>query len=217
MPPAPVYRAPVAPVQPPRFEPEYTQPRIIERHDPIPQEAPKKVPSRPKEREYVPQDNFDEHSDRNRIGRAPKLPSPDDFGDDHPNRSRKNKAPRVQDEFGDEYAQQPWNKPAAKGVPPCATPIRPSVCSHKVEPGETLTSIALQHYGCGGPRTVARIAAVNPGVHPDRIYVGQIVYLPCACGINAAPEPERETVRRRSSPSNRPACEAAQYIPISAL
>ncbi len=205
------------------MEPQYnyTPPKPVERYEPVPQEAPRKAPARPREKEFIPQDNYDERSDRNRIGRPtqPRLPSADDYAEDRHDHPRKlNKAPRVRDEYNDEYASQPWNKPVAKGVQPCPIPGRGSVCAHKVEAGETMSAIALHHFGTSSPKTVARIAAVNPGVHPDRIYIGQTIYLPClACNPNTASEPERETPHYRRTQENRIPRNEAQYIPISAL
>lgn len=47
--------------------------------------------------------------------------------------------------------------------------------THRVAPGEFLGRIAANH-GC----TVANVMAVNPGLNPDRIAVGQVLNLPAA-------------------------------------
>lgn len=125
-----------------------------------------------------------------------------------------NKPPHVRDEFGDDSVR-PWNKPVAKGVPPCAAPKRGSVCAHTVRAGETLSSIAQERFGFGGPKTVARIVALNPGLNPDRIYIGQILYMPCSCATSAVPDVEPET-SYRATPSNRISASSVQYIPILA-
>ncbi len=127
------------------------------------------------------------------------------------------KTPHLQDDYGDDSAVRPWNKPVAKGVPPCAAPKRGSVCAHTVQAGETLSSIAQERYGFGGPKTVARIVAVNPGLHPDRIYIGQVLYMPCSCGMAAVPERESEPeTSYRYAPSNRISAGSVQFIPIVA-
>lgn len=58
-------------------------------------------------------------------------------------------------------------------------PQQPSgLCSYRVRSGDTLTSIAEERYGVSGPRTIAKIAAVNPGMDPDRIRAGETIMLP---------------------------------------
>jgi len=78
-----------------------------------------------------------------------------------------------------------------------------------------MSSIAKQQFGFGGPKTVARILAVNPGVQPDRIYIGQVIYLPC--GNGPAPEADAETAQRHQPRLNRATGDCAICTPITAL
>ena len=50
--------------------------------------------------------------------------------------------------------------------------------SHKVEPNETLSQIALKYYGHSGPKTLARIMAANKGLEANKIRSGQELTLP---------------------------------------
>jgi len=58
-----------------------------------------------------------------------------------------------------------------KSVPTEAT-------THKVESGETLSSIATKHYGMSGPKTIASILSANPGLNPAKLKVGQELAIP---------------------------------------
>lgn len=50
--------------------------------------------------------------------------------------------------------------------------------THKVEAGETLSTIATKYYGTGGPKSVARILAANKGLDPAKLKVGQEIEIP---------------------------------------
>jgi nucleoid-associated protein YgaU len=52
--------------------------------------------------------------------------------------------------------------------------------THKVESGETLGAIAKKYYGVSGPKTIARILAVNKGLDPAKLKVGQEIALPAS-------------------------------------
>ncbi|MEI6233220.1 MAG: LysM domain-containing protein [Planctomycetota bacterium] len=215
--------APVAPAPAPRFEPNYNYtppsynaPKFTERSEPVPfQEAPKKYTIRPREKDFSPQDVYEDNSDRNRAAKnsLPRGSRSEDCSDDH--QRKPSKKPRNSNDFNDDYADQPWNKPVAKGVQPCPT-NRASICSHKVEAGETMSAIALQHLGSSSPRAIARMAAANPGVNPDRIYIGQTLYIPCGNSTALPVETEPETAMRRPQPRIiRATGECASCIPIS--
>jgi len=57
-------------------------------------------------------------------------------------------------------------------VPP---PSRPLGVTHKIQPGETLTSIASRYRV-----SVTQLQAANPGVEPRRLKVGQTIKIPAA-------------------------------------
>lgn len=96
--------------------------------------------------------------------------------------------PNASDGLEDDSTGVPWNRAPVR---PYSQPDR-AFCAHSVEAGETLSSIARERYGYAGPRTMEMILAANPGLHPDRIYIGQTLYLPAISGKCAPPEPPPE-------------------------
>lgn len=98
--------------------------------------------------------------------------------------------------------------------------MRRSVCSYKVQRGDTLSAIAEERYGNASHRTIDRIVAANPGMNPDRIYAGETILLPKSLTCSPPPvepcpckRPDREGYH--SSDRSRPSY-ALQLIPISA-
>jgi len=49
---------------------------------------------------------------------------------------------------------------------------------YKIEPGDTLSTIAKKHYGSNGPKTIQLIVAANHGLDPSKLKVGQEIALP---------------------------------------
>ena len=49
---------------------------------------------------------------------------------------------------------------------------------HKVEAGETLSSIAKKYFGASGPKTIALLTAANKGLDPEKLKVGQELTIP---------------------------------------
>lgn len=64
------------------------------------------------------------------------------------------------------------SRPTSPTAPAPATGSR----THKVQFGETLSSIASEHYGNAGYYT--RIAAANPGINPNRLRPGTVLTIP---------------------------------------
>ena len=59
--------------------------------------------------------------------------------------------------------------------------------THKVESGETLSSIAKKYFGTAGPKTIARISAANKGLDASKLKVGQEINIPAAPAAAPAP------------------------------
>ena len=78
-----------------------------------------------------------------------------------------------------------------------------AACTHTIAKGDTLGKIAADTLGTSARWT--EIAAVNPGIQPKRLRVGQTIQLPCAAsdrGVTPAlspPETPPETASRRWS------------------
>ena len=102
-------------------------------------------------------------------------------------------------------------------APPAA---RRNVCAYRVQSGDTLTDIAEERYGVSGPRTIAKIVAVNPGLDPNRIYAGQTLLLPkslahAARNEEPPPCPCKPVKRDHVSEYDHGYNNAMQMIPIS--
>jgi LysM repeat protein len=77
--------------------------------------------------------------------------------------------------------------PPAPPPPPAGGPPPPAGCGHGyvVQPGDTMTSIALRH-----GTTVQAVAAANGVPYPyNKIYAGQTLYVPCGHGYPPPPPP----------------------------
>ncbi|MBE2198119.1 MAG: LysM peptidoglycan-binding domain-containing protein [Anaerolinea sp.] len=75
----------------------------------------------------------------------------------------------------------PTTTPVPTSTPMPTSTATPAPPVHVVAAGETLTHIALFHYGCayGQPPQWALLCQVNPGIEQCHlIYIGQIVMLP---------------------------------------
>ena len=66
-----------------------------------------------------------------------------------------------------------------KPITPAPIPAEPSERVHVVVKGDTLWAIARKYYGPGAKRgQVQGIIDANPGINPDRIFVGQKIIVP---------------------------------------
>lgn len=167
--------APVAPVRPPVY---YS--------DPPAREAPRYVPP---SRSYDAPHNYD--APRNDY--APEVTPPMyDERREQPRFERERPPSRKLQPEGDPWSenQRDLQKRERGRIPEPDAPRGPrgNVCAYRVRPGDTLTDIAEERYGVSGPRTIAKIVSVNPGLDPDRIYAGQTLLLPKSLACGARPE-----------------------------
>ena len=49
---------------------------------------------------------------------------------------------------------------------------------HKIEGGDTFSSLALAYYGDGSDEKSKKIADANPGVSATNLQVGQVIQIP---------------------------------------
>lgn len=68
------------------------------------------------------------------------------------------------------WANQPAPAPAVPGPSPAPSHRQPGIGEFRVDPGDTLSGIAVQ-FG----ETLEGLIAANPGINPDVIHVGQIL------------------------------------------
>lgn len=160
-------------MHPPREVPQYTPPSYT--YDPPPAPAPKYEPPT-----YAPP-AYDERAEllpeppvRKHVKPKPRchpLPEPDTWTFNEQERGLY----RIPE------------SPTRRGR--SSSPSRGALCSYRVNRGDTLTAIAEERFGCSSPRTIAKILAVNPGVHPDRIYAGQTLLMPKSLANAVEPPP----------------------------
>ena len=100
-----------------------------------------------------------------------KLPSFAEAAKTPRNAPADNPAARHAADSGQVAAETRVSAPVNIGAPAAAT-------THKVEGGETLSSIAKKYYGVAGPKTIARIIAANNGLEPSKLKTGQEINIP---------------------------------------
>ena len=217
-PPAPPPQPYIAPAPVPARPPSYN-------YDPpvrsIPREVPREEPRyTPPSRNYEPP-SYSEPLPRETPRYDPPGLTPPlyDDGNEQPREQRK-KAPckpklKAEGDAWSENQRERENYRVPNPTPPCSP--RRNVCTYRVQPGDTLTDIAEERYGVSGPKTIANILAVNPGLDPDRIYAGQKLLLPksLACASEPPPCPCAPTRREHVREFDHGYNNALQLIPIS--
>jgi nucleoid-associated protein YgaU len=88
---------------------------------------------------------------------------------------------------------------------PEATPTR-----YTVQSGDTLSSIAREHFG--DARYWTRIRDANPDIDPDRLREGQVIVLPPKEGIAAATTGTAEKKEGAASGTSQPKADQSKYV-----
>jgi type II secretory pathway predicted ATPase ExeA len=87
-------------------------------------------------------------------------------------------------------AQPPLSVPVMAVTPPPTVILpapTPAPIAIKVEPNQTLTSIALEHFGSTDSQLLQRIKTLNPNlIDPDHILAGQTIWLPGTTALQVA-------------------------------
>jgi nucleoid-associated protein YgaU len=76
------------------------------------------------------------------------------------------------------------------------------VKSYTIKSGDTLSSIAVEHYG--SERSWAKIAEANPNVDPNRLKIGQVIKLPSGTSQSAATGVSSLSARSATTPAGHP-------------
>jgi nucleoid-associated protein YgaU len=153
----------------------------VQQYTPPPEPAPRVEAYRAPEKPYVAPRVKEPEVAQERPYREHAIPAPQPA----PRREQRERA--VEQAWDHEGGVQPWDRPKDPNVPNCERPrAQSATCAHVVEVGETLTAIARSYYGTCGNGTMRRIVAANPGLEPDRIYIGQTLYMPRSRGAEGA-------------------------------
>jgi len=77
---------------------------------------------------------------------------------------------------------------AANILPAVVSPApKPAPVAIKVEPNQTLTSIAMEHFGSTDSQLIQQIKTLNPNlIDPDHILAGQTIWLPATTALQVA-------------------------------